>query len=100
MTWKLVWENVKYRPVRTLLSALLIGIPVTLILSLVGLSEGMLQDSARRAKGVGADVLVRPPGSSLLSLSGAPMSEKLTDKLRQEAHVAAAPRRATVRVSR
>jgi putative ABC transport system permease protein len=50
----------------------------------------MLQDSARRAKGVGADVLVRPPGSSLLSLSGAPMSEKLTDKLRHEAHVAAA----------
>jgi putative ABC transport system permease protein len=72
---------------RSLLSALLIAVPVTLILALVGLSHGMLEDSARRARGVGADVWVRPPGTSLLSLSGAPLSEKLAGRLEQEPHV-------------
>ena len=38
---KLVWENVKHRPLRTLLSALLIAIPVTLVLTLAGLSKGL-----------------------------------------------------------
>jgi putative ABC transport system permease protein len=77
----------KFRPIRSLLSVLLIGVPVTLILTLVGLSHGMLEDSARRARGIGADVLVRPPGTSLLSLSGAPLPEKLADRLAQEPHV-------------
>jgi putative ABC transport system permease protein len=56
---KLVWENVRFRPVRTLLSILLIAIPVTLILMLIGLSHGMLEDSAQRAQGIGADIVVR-----------------------------------------
>lgn len=87
MTFKLVWENLKHRPMRSLLSILLIGVPVLLILTLVGLSRGMLNDSARRATGVGADILVRPPGTSVLTMSGAPMSEKLVARLRQEPHV-------------
>ena len=40
MTAKLVLENLKHKPMRSLLSVLLIGVPVTLILSLVGLSHG------------------------------------------------------------
>ena len=72
---------------RSLLSVLLIAIPVTLILALVGLSHGMLEDSARRARGVGADVLVRPRGTSILTLSGAPLPEKLVDRLAQVSHV-------------
>jgi putative ABC transport system permease protein len=87
VTTKLVTESLRHRPARTLLSALLIGVPVTLILTLVGLSRGMLEDSARRAKGVGADIVIRPPGTSLLSLSSAPMSEKLVDFVRREPHV-------------
>ncbi len=75
---------------RSLLSAFLIAIPVTLILSLVGIAEGMLQDSARRARGVGADILVRPPGSSILSLSGAPLPEKLVSVLASKPHIKAA----------
>jgi putative ABC transport system permease protein len=84
---KLVFENLKNRPMRSLLSILLIAVPVTLILTLVGLSHGMLENSAQRARGVGADVLVRPPGTSLLSLSGAPLPEKIADRLEQEPHV-------------
>ena len=51
MTAKLVLENLKHKPMRSLLSILLIGVPVTLILSLVGLSHGMLEDSQRRTRG-------------------------------------------------
>jgi putative ABC transport system permease protein len=66
---KLVIENLKHRPVRTLLSILAIGIQVTMVLTLVGLSTGMLEEQARRARGMGADVVVRAPGSSIISLS-------------------------------
>jgi putative ABC transport system permease protein len=89
--FKIVWENVRFRPVRTLLSVLLIAVPVTLILTLVGISRGFLEDSTRRAEGVGADILFRPPGSSLLTgFSGAPMPDKFVPLLAMEPHVAAA----------
>ena len=50
---RLVFENLRHRKVRTALSALSIGFQVTMILAVVGLSHGMLKDSADRAKGVG-----------------------------------------------
>ena len=78
MTAKLVLENLRHRPMRSLLSILLIGVPVTLILCLVGLSTGMLEDSQRRARGVGADILVRGSNaSSVVTFSGATISEKM-----------------------
>ena len=58
-----------------MLSVLLIAIPVTLILTLVGLSQGMLEDSARRSRGVGADILVRPPNSSVMNFNAASMPQ-------------------------
>jgi putative ABC transport system permease protein len=85
--FKLVWENVRFRPVRTLLSILLIAVPVTLILTLIGLSRGFLQDSKKRAEGVGADIILRPPGSSLMSFSGAPIPDKLLGVLEKQPHV-------------
>ena len=88
MTGKLVLENLKHRPVRSLLSVFLIAVPVTLILCLVGLSRGMLADSARRARGIGADIIVRPPKTSVLTLSGAPIPEKLVAVIRTKPHVA------------
>src|SRR5947208_1464574 len=63
---------------RTLLSILLIGVPVTLILCLVGLSHGFIEDSQRRARAVGADIVIRPKGSSILSL-GYDMPEAMVD---------------------
>jgi len=75
---------------RSLLSMFLIAVPVTLILCLVGLSQGMLADSARRARGIGADVIVRPPQTSVLTLSGAPIPEKVVDLIRRQPHVALA----------
>jgi putative ABC transport system permease protein len=90
VTVKLVLENLKHKPIRTLLSVFLIAVPVTLILCLVGLSHGMLEDSARRMRGVGAEIIVRPPGTSALTLSGAPIPEKMLDLLQKQPHVALA----------
>lgn len=84
---KLVIENLKHRPVRTALSVLAIGLEVTMILTVVGLSEGMLEDSARRARGAGADIWVRPPGTAVIGLSSAPMNEKILGFLEKQEHV-------------
>lgn len=87
MIGKLVLENLRHRPVRTLLSVLAVGVEVTMMLTLVGLSRGMLEDSARRARGVGADILVRAPGTSLIGLSSASMNQKLLPYFEQQPHV-------------
>ncbi len=85
---RLVFENLKHRPVRTLLSAIAIGVGVTLILTLVGVSRGMLGDIGTQRRGTGADIMVRPPDSSLLSLSGGiTMPERIVDVVRQQPHV-------------
>ncbi len=85
---RLVFENVRHRPVRTLLSVLAIAVEVTMILTLVGVSYGTLDESARRARGVGADIVFRPPTSSALSLGSAPMSANFVSTLMSKPHVA------------
>ncbi len=70
-----------------MLSVLAIAVEVTMILTLVGVSYGTLDGTANRARGVGADILFRPPGSSAIGLSSAPMSDKLPKLLMQEPHV-------------
>jgi putative ABC transport system permease protein len=87
VTAKLVLENLKHKPMRSLLSILLIGVPVTLILCLVGLSHGFLEDSQRRTRGIGADVVVRPKGTSYLTLSGAPIPQQMVGLLAGQPHV-------------
>jgi putative ABC transport system permease protein len=86
---RLVFENLKHRPVRTLLSAVMIGVQVTMILTLVGLSSGVLGDIAQRSRGTGADIIIAPPGSSVLAFSGN-MPEKVVERVRQVPHVALA----------
>jgi len=85
---KLIFANLTHRPVRTLLSVLAIAVEVTMILTLVGVSHGTLDSTAERARGVGADIVVRPPNSTVMSsLSSAPISDKLPGVLLQEPHV-------------
>jgi putative ABC transport system permease protein len=78
---RFVLSNLTRRPIRTILSVLAIAVEVTMILTLVGVSYGTLDGTARRARGVGADILIRPPGSSIISLSTAPMNDKLVPLL-------------------
>ncbi len=89
MTNKLVFENLKHRPVRTLLSSLAVGVQVTMILTLVGISHGMLEDQAQRARGMGADISIRPPGSSAIGLSGN-FDERILPFVARQPHVALA----------
>jgi putative ABC transport system permease protein len=83
---RLIIENLKHRPVRTLLSAVAIGVQVTMILTLVGVSNGVLADIAKNSRGTGADILVRPPGSSVLAFSG-DMPQGIVGLVRKEPHV-------------
>ena len=72
---------------RTLLSVLLIAIPVTLMLTLVGLSHGFVADSATRARGIGADIIVRSPDWHVGTVGLSNMSVKLIDRLEKVPHV-------------
>ena len=75
---RMIVGNLVHRPIRSLISIVAVALEVTLILLIVGLCVGMLQDSRTRTAGIGADVLVRPPGSSFISaFSGAPMPIKV-----------------------
>ena len=50
------------------------AVEVTLILMIVGLALGILDDNKTRQVGIGADLTVRPPGSSnLAAFGGAPV---------------------------
>lgn len=87
---KLVIENLKHRWVRTLLSALVIGVQVMSILTLIGLSRGLLEDSAERAKGTGADIFLKPQAGATISLSSGQLSEKFVPFIAKQPHVAQA----------
>jgi len=87
---KMIIANLVHRPIRAGISIVAVAVEVTLILLIVGLSVGILNDSKERQAGVGADIMVQPPGSSFLSgISGAPVSAKVADVLRKVPHVIA-----------
>src|SRR5271165_1356997 len=62
-----------------------------MILTLEGLSAGVLGDMKERSRGTGADILIRPPHSNVFSLSGnMKLGEKKVALVRQRPHVAVA----------
>ena len=76
------------------MSVLAIAVEVTMILTLVGVSHGTLDSTKERARGVGADIVVRPPNSTVMSsLSSAPISDKLPAVLMQQPPCGAGHRR-------
>src|ERR1700675_20542 len=82
MIGQLVLRNVIHRPVRTIVSVLAIAVEVTLVITVVGLTSGMMQETAKRIEGVGADIMVQPPSASVfLAFSGAPMPSRIADRL-------------------
>jgi len=85
---RMIVANLVHRPIRSFISIVAIALEVTLILLIVGLSLGMLNDSRARQQGIGADVIVMPPGSSfIVGLTGAPMSIKMAGILAKLPHV-------------
>ncbi len=80
MSAQLVLSNVISRPMRSLATALAVGVEVALILLIVGLSSGMIRENSKRIAGVGADIVLQPPNSSLvLAASTGAMSVKIAD---------------------
>jgi len=79
---RLILANMITRPVRTVLSVMAVAIEVLLIIMVVGLTHGILEESARRTRGVGAEIMVQPQTTSLfMGFSGAPMPVQIADVL-------------------
>ncbi len=86
----MVISNILHRPVRTMVSILAVAIEVGMVMLVVGLTTGLLHESAKRVEGVGADVLVQPPGASFFfGLTSAPMPAKIGDRLAEIPRVVA-----------
>jgi len=80
----MIVQNVLHRPLRTLITILAVAIEVTLVIIVVGLTSGLLAESAKRIEGVGADIMVQPPSASVfMAFSGAPMPIAIGGKLEQ-----------------
>ncbi len=90
MIGQMVLRNVIHRPIRTIVSVLAVAVEVTLVIVIVGLTSGMVQETAKRIEGVGADIMLQPPSASVfLAFSGAPMPIRIGDRLRQLKYVQA-----------
>lgn len=88
--WRMIWANVRARPARTTLCVFGVALQVVLILLTVGMIDGVVSEWGRRVEGVGADLLVRPPGSSIFfSLSSASIPEEVGQRIAQVSGVRA-----------
>lgn len=65
VVWDLLWSNLGVRPLRSALSVMALALQVFLVLLIAGLTSGALSDWRTRAEGVGADIIVQPPNSSI-----------------------------------
>ena len=84
MISRMIARNLIHRPIRTGLSVLAVAVEVTMILMIVGVSEGLLSESQRRSRGVGADIVIRPSTSSAAQgLGTADIPQKLIERLRE-----------------
>jgi putative ABC transport system permease protein len=85
---KLVIANLLHRPLRSIISITAVAIEVIMILSIVGIFMGMLNDQKQRTNGIGADLMMRPSNASIMNgVGGATMPVKIADVLRRLPHV-------------
>jgi putative ABC transport system permease protein len=88
MMGELIVRNLLHRPMRTLIGAMGIAVEVALVVLIVGLTSGLLTETAKRIEGIGADIMLQPSNASyLLALGGAPMPIKIGDKLAEMKYV-------------
>jgi len=73
---QLAWANLTHRKVRSALSVLAVAIAITLLLVLLGLSNGTLNEVSRRIESVDAEIIVRDRDFDLGSMSGGKLWEK------------------------
>ena len=88
MMGELIARNLMHRPLRTLIGAMGIAVEVALVVIIVGLTSGLLTETAKRIEGIGADIMLQPSNASyLLALGGAPMPIKIGEKLAEMKYV-------------
>src|SRR5271168_1801769 len=88
MIRQMIVNNVLRRPVRTIVSVTAVAVEVALVVLIVGLTSGMLAETAKRIEGIGADIMLQPPAASIfLGFSGSPMPIKIGDKLAELKYV-------------
>lgn len=77
--------NVMHRKTRTAVSILAVAIEVAMVMLLVGMANGTLNEIADRLQKVGADVLFQPPDASLiLGATSAVMPVKYVDLMKRQ----------------
>lgn len=90
MMGQFVVRNLFHRPMRTLIGVMAVAVEVALVVLIVGLTSGLLQETAKRIEGIGADVMLQSPSAQMfLTFSGSPMPIKIADKLRELKYVRA-----------
>jgi putative ABC transport system permease protein len=90
MMGELIVRNLLHRPLRTLIGVMAVAVEVALVVLIVGLTSGLLTETAKRIQGIGADVMLQPPAASIfLGFSGSPMPIKIGAKLEELKYVQA-----------
>jgi putative ABC transport system permease protein len=80
---QMLWGSITARPLRSFLSVIAIAIQVILVLMIVGMTSGIISEWGKRVEGVGADILVQPPNSSMfLGFLSAVMQESQGEQIR------------------
>jgi putative ABC transport system permease protein len=88
MMGELIVRNLLHRPLRTLIGVLAVAVEVALVVLIVGLTTGLLTETAKRIEGIGADIMLQSPSAQVfLAFSGSPMPIKIGDKLREMKYV-------------
>src|SRR5467141_1929219 len=88
MMGELIVRNLLHRPLRTIVGVIAVAVEVALVVLIVGLTSGLLTETAKRIEGIGADIMLQPPAASIfLGFSGSPMPIKIRDKLTEIKYV-------------
>ncbi len=84
----MVVSNLAHRPTRSLITMSAVALEVAMILLVVAVFYGYLNGSKQSQMGIGADLILMPPSSSMFQgLSGAVIPVKVGDVLRKMPHV-------------
>lgn len=84
MMGEMILRNLLHRPIRTFIGVLAVAVEVALVVLIVGLTSGILHETAKRVEGVGADIMLRPSSAGvIMGMSNAPMPVKIKERLVQ-----------------
>jgi putative ABC transport system permease protein len=89
MTNLIVRGNLFHRKTRTLMTILAISVEVAMILLMLGLADGLVEESAQRKKGIGADIIIRSSTSSSVTAGTGGLPDSIVTEIEALPGVAA-----------